>query len=200
MDWTASDASSTVCAEARVWIAAPATLPSAVAMTSLPCAAVVTFREIWPVAAFCWSTEAATADVLRLISCMRAVMRWMASTEPLVEACTAWMPAVERENVGRLAERIVANELEWRGFRVSDLNRDGLSPNADLIAARQGKVWQIQVKGASNSNKERWWFQYGYCTAAIIENHEKMFNRKDSFYEADVVVLVAVRSPSEYRC
>ena len=27
-----------------------------------------------------------------------------------------------------------------------------------------------------------------------------MFNRRQSFYKADFVVLVAVRSPSEYRC
>jgi hypothetical protein len=57
--------------------------------------------------------------------------------------------SVKRENVGRLAERIVANELEWRGFRVSDLNKDGLSPNVDLIAAGHGNVWQI-CHSASN--------------------------------------------------
>ena len=45
-------------------------------------------------------------------------------------------PAIGRHNVGRIAERIVANELEFRGFRVSDLNREGTSANADLLAAR----------------------------------------------------------------
>ena len=42
---------------------------------------------------------------------------------------------IARLNVGQIAERIVSNELEARGFRVSDLNRDGLSANADLLAA-----------------------------------------------------------------
>jgi hypothetical protein len=81
-----------------------------------------------------------------------------------------------------LAERIVANELKWRGFRVSDLNKDGLSPNADLIAAAHGKVWQVQVKGASNSEDERWRVQYGFCTSEIIERRVPMFNRWDGFY------------------
>ena len=114
---------------------------------------------------------------------------------PIVESA----PAVNQKNVGRLAERIVANELEWRGFRVSDLNKEGLSPNADLIAAGHGKLWQIQVKGTSN-NERRWGVQYGHCTTAIIEKHEKMFNKTDSFYKADFVVLVAVRAPNDYCC
>jgi hypothetical protein len=64
--------------------------------------------------------------------------------------------AISRWNVGRIAERIVSNELEFRGFRVSDLNSAGLSANADLLAAGHGKVWQIQVKGATNTEKDRW--------------------------------------------
>jgi hypothetical protein len=109
-------------------------------------------------------------------------------------------PTVARQNVGRLAERIVANELEWHVFRVSDLNKDGLSPNADLIAAAHAKVWQIQVKGASNLGNALWWVQYGYCNLEIIEGRTPMFNRLDSFYKADIVVLAAIRSPREYRC
>ena len=77
---------------------------------------------------------------------------------------------IDRYNVGRIAERIVANELENRGYRVSDLNRDGTSANADLIAARESIIKQIQVKGATNTTKERWWFQYGHCTDEIIKN------------------------------
>jgi hypothetical protein len=41
---------------------------------------------------------------------------------------------IDKRNVGRIAERIVANELEARGFRVTDLNRQGLAANADLLA------------------------------------------------------------------
>lgn len=107
---------------------------------------------------------------------------------------------INKNNVGRVAERIVANELETRGFRVSDLNKGGPSANADLLAAGNRRVWQIQVKGASNKSAERWWVQYGYCDQPIIDHARPMFNRHSSFYRADVVVLVAVRTPSEYRC
>jgi HJR/Mrr/RecB family endonuclease len=72
---------------------------------------------------------------------------------------------VNRHNVGRIAERIVSNELEYRGFRVSDLNKEGTAANADLLAARDGKTWQIQVKGTSGT-----WFDYGYCTDCLAVN------------------------------
>ena len=52
-------------------------------------AALATFCEISPVAAFCCCTEAATAAVNWLISCMRSAMRRIASTAAPVEACTA---------------------------------------------------------------------------------------------------------------
>jgi hypothetical protein len=108
---------------------------------------------------------------------------------------------VVQRNVGRIAERIVANELEARGFRVTDLNKDGLSANADLLAAGHGKVWQIQVKGATNGPEDKqWWFGYGHCTLANIANKEPVFNHRKSFYAAGVVVLVAVRSLKEYQC
>ncbi len=107
---------------------------------------------------------------------------------------------LSKGSVGKIAERIVMNELEARGFRVTDLNKDGLSANADLIAARDGATFQIQVKGATNKAKERWWVQYGHCTEEVIDEKKKMFNQKDSFYFADYVVLVAVKSPSDYRC
>ena len=92
---------------------------------------------------------------------------------------------IQRGNVGRIAERIVANELEYRGYRVSDLNKEGLSANADLIATNTGN---------------RWAFQYGHCTDGIIDQDEPMFNRRKSFYKADIVVLVAVASPTKYWC
>ncbi len=115
-------------------------------------------------------------------------------------------PTINKTNVGRIAERIVANELESRGFRVSDLNSDGLSANADLLASGavtdHAVTRQIQVKGATNSpNEKRWWVQYGYCTDEIIrDSANPMFNRRNSFYRADFVVLVAVRSVKDYRC
>lgn len=103
-------------------------------------------------------------------------------------------------SIGKIAERIVMNELEARGFRVTDLNKDGLSANADLIAVRDGETLQIQVKGATNKEKERWWVQYGHCTERVIDKSAPAFNQKDSFYTATHVVLVAVKSPKNYRC
>jgi hypothetical protein len=109
---------------------------------------------------------------------------------------------ISQRNVGRIAERIVANELEARGFRVSDLNSDGTAANADLLAISTDATLQVQVKGAANSALEPWWFGYGFCTIPIIERQqgESMFNRRSSFYKATHVVLVAVRSPKEYSC
>jgi hypothetical protein len=52
---------------------------------------------------------------------------------------------INQHNVGRIAERIVSNELEFRGFRVSDLNKEGTSANADLLAARIGKTTTLSV-------------------------------------------------------
>lgn len=107
---------------------------------------------------------------------------------------------ITRQNIGKIAERIVMNELEARGYRATDLNKDGLSANADLLVAKNGKVWQIQVKGASNKLDERWWVQYGYCNEEHINGRKKFFNSKDSFYKAQYVALVAVKSPQSYRC
>jgi hypothetical protein len=68
------------------------------------------------------------------------------------------------------------------------------------LAVGHQRTIQIQVKGAANPTQE-WWVQYGYCTQEIIQNRsERMFNRRTSFYEAQVVVLVAVHSPREYCC
>jgi hypothetical protein len=107
---------------------------------------------------------------------------------------------ISKGNVGRIAERIVANELEFRGFRVSDLNSDGTAANADLLAVSPNLTLQVQVKGASNV-KEPWWVEYGFCTSEIIASpSETMFNRKNSFYKANLIVLVAVRSAKDYCC
>jgi hypothetical protein len=108
---------------------------------------------------------------------------------------------IVQRNVGRIAERIVSNELEARGFRVSDLNSDGAAANADLLAASPDQILQVQVKGAANSPAEPWWVEYGFCYNEIIATrNEPMFNRRTSFYAANVIALVAVRSPKEYSC
>ena len=111
----------------------------------------------------------------------------------------ATVECISKQNVGRIAERIVSNELEYRGFRVSDLNKEGTSANADLLAARDGKTWQIQVKGSTEDGS--WWFGYGHCTDKVIRRDEPMFNRSTSgFYKAQIVVMACVKSPKEYAC
>jgi hypothetical protein len=114
-------------------------------------------------------------------------------------------PQIGKSNVGRIAERIVANELEYRGFTVRDLNLEGLAANVDLLAVdRNGNAWQIQVKGSTydtNYPINGWWFQYGYCTEKHIHDpNEKMFNRHGGSFKATIVALVCVRSPYDYQC
>lgn len=104
-----------------------------------------------------------------------------------------------KQSIGKIAERIVMNELEFNGYRATDLNKDGLSANSDVLAVKDGKAWQVQVKGATNKEADRWWIQYGHCTTETIARHTPIFNSKDSFYKAQHVALVAVKSPSNYR-
>jgi hypothetical protein len=106
---------------------------------------------------------------------------------------------INRHNVGRIAERIVSNELESRGFRVSDLNKEGTSANADLLAAKDGKTWQIQVKGATEGG-DGWWINYGFCQQDVIDKQRTVYNAVESFYRAQVVVLVSVKTASDYKC
>lgn len=108
--------------------------------------------------------------------------------------------AITKQSIGKIAERIVMNELEFRGYRATDLNKDGLSANSDILAAKDGKTWQIQVKGATNKEADRWWVQYGHCSIENIAHQAAIFNSKDSFYIAQYVAFVAVRSPWNYRC
>jgi hypothetical protein len=110
---------------------------------------------------------------------------------------------IGKENVGKIAERIVANELESCGFIVRDLNLEGISANADLLAIKDQHVWQVQVKGSTYDEtypNNGWWFQYGYCKEEhITDSSAKMFNRAKGPFRADVVALVCVRSPFEYQ-
>ena len=111
---------------------------------------------------------------------------------------------IGKENVGKISERIIANELEACGFLVRDLNLEGISANADLLAIKDQFVWQVQVKGSTYDEtypNNGWWFQYGYCHEEHIHNPDaKMFNRAKGPFEANVVAMVCVRSPYEYQC
>lgn len=110
---------------------------------------------------------------------------------------------IGKENVGRIAERIVANELENQGFLVRDLNLEGLAANADLLAVKDGHVWLVQVKGTRYNEQYRnngWWFQYGFCKQEhIADPNVPMFNRVPGSFRANIVALVCFRSPHEYQ-
>jgi len=110
--------------------------------------------------------------------------------------------SINKANVGRIAERIAAIELEARGFHVTDLNKDGIKANADLLAAKHGRALQLQVKGSTwNESDPGWWFNYGFCKDEHIQDRSlAIFNRVDSFYRAEFVVLICVKSPTEYTC
>ena len=104
-------------------------------------------------------------------------------------------------NVGRIAERIAMNELESRGYQIIDLAYvSKTSANVDFIASKGGRSYNVQVKGASFASGNRPGVQYGFCTDEVIAGNTSFFNRKsDAALSADVVVLVAVQSPSAYR-
>jgi hypothetical protein len=106
-------------------------------------------------------------------------------------------------STGRIGERIVANELEQRGYRVINLNKDGQAVNADLLVAKAGgKSWQIQVKTHKLKAEDPWAVTYGYTSPEHISGQcNKIFNQyADGFFQAEIVVLVALKSPKEYRC
>lgn len=107
---------------------------------------------------------------------------------------------VERGNVGRIAERIAMNELEARGFHIIDLAyMSKTAANVDFIASKGGKSFCVQVKGTSNKPSARWAVQYGYCDEDIVERRRGFFNGKSDYaLQADVVVLIAVKSPAKY--
>jgi hypothetical protein len=104
---------------------------------------------------------------------------------------------IGKGNVGRIAERIVANELEYHGFVVRDLNLEKLAANVDLLAVKNENAWFIQVKGSSydtNYPNNGWWFQYGYCKDEhIVDGKAKMFNQSGGSFQASIVALVCVR-------
>lgn len=107
---------------------------------------------------------------------------------------------IERANVGRIAERIAMNELEARGYHIIDLAyMSKTAANVDFIASKGGQSFHVQVKGMSNKPLARWAVQYGYCDEAAVEKRRAFFNGKSDFaLKADVVVLLAIKSPADY--
>ena len=107
---------------------------------------------------------------------------------------------VVKGNVGRIAERIVMNELESRGYHIIDLAYTSKTfANVDFIASKGGRSFNVQVKGTSLKTTSRRAVQYGYCTQEIVDGQDPMFNGKtEAALRAEVVVLVGVYSPSNY--
>jgi len=108
---------------------------------------------------------------------------------------------VDGSNVGRIAERIAMNELEARDFHIIDLAyMSKTSANVDFIASKGGVSYNIQVKGASAPSGRIWGIHYGYCDEEMIRDRgKKVFNRSGFALEAQIVVLIAVHSPNQYR-
>ncbi|MFO6448706.1 hypothetical protein ACLBKU_16355 [Erythrobacter sp. NE805] len=104
-------------------------------------------------------------------------------------------------NVGRISERIAMNELEARGYAIIDLAYVSKTiANVDFIASKGGKSFNVQVKGTSLQDGDKPAVQYGFCTAETIAGASTFFNRRDdAALSADVVILLAVYSPSKYR-
>ena len=109
-----------------------------------------------------------------------------------------------RQSTGRIAERIVANELEFQGFTVRDLNLEGQAANADLAALKDGNLCLIQVKGCrygeNYNGEDGWWYHYGFCKEGhILSSDTRIFNQIAGSFQAGVAALVCFRSPSDYR-
>lgn len=104
-------------------------------------------------------------------------------------------------NVGRIAERIAMNELEARGYAIIDLAYVSKTiANVDFIASKEGRSFHVQVKKTSLHEGDKPAVQYGFCTTDTILGASTFFNRRDdAALSADVVILLAVYSPSKYR-
>lgn len=100
---------------------------------------------------------------------------------------------------GDIGERIVAAELEARGWAVS-LPRVN-QPNYDLIAEKSFGPVYVQVK--TSSEKQRLdWIAAGKCTEGILYNGRPMLNSVEAERPCDVVVCVTylLADPRRYQC
>ena len=93
-----------------------------------------------------------------------------------------------------LGERIVANELTFRGWLAVNTNSgEENSPNIDLIALKGEKRITIQVKtSGARSHKGQHFMGY-------YKEEGRYFNTKDG-PSCDFVVAVYVYSPDSYSC
>ena len=93
-----------------------------------------------------------------------------------------------------IGERIVANELTFRGFLAVNANSGEENfPNLDLIALKGGQRSTIQVK-ASNASSHKGQYRLGQ-----YRETGDYFNRKTG-PKADVIIAVYLYSPIKYSC
>ena len=93
-----------------------------------------------------------------------------------------------------IGERIVANELTYRGFLVVNTNSgEQNSHNIDIIALKDGQRCTIQVKASSSSSHKGQYFMGMYRKTGDY------FNRKPG-PRADIIISVYFFSPSDYLC
>ena len=96
--------------------------------------------------------------------------------------------------IGAIGERIVANELTFRGFLAVNANSgEENSPNCDLIALKDGQRRTIQVT-ATNASSHKVQYFLGYYKE--VGHH---FNTKTG-PKADVVIAVYLYSLVNYSC
>lgn len=107
----------------------------------------------------------------------------MASTEKLSSSA-----------IKAIGERLVSNELTFRGWTVINANAgEQNAPNIDLIALNKKNRITIQVKcSTAKSHKDQHFFGYSGSKG-------KLFNTKDG-PEADFIVSIYVHSPCQYSC
>ncbi len=98
--------------------------------------------------------------------------------------------------VKAIGERIVANELTYRGWLAVNTNSgEENSPNIDIIALKDGKRVTIQVKSTNAKCKNHSYHLGRYQK----DDGECYFNTKAGV-KADFVVAVYLFSPNNYSC
>ena len=90
-----------------------------------------------------------------------------------------------------IGERIIANELTYKGWLVVNANSgEQNAPNLDLIAIKDNKRITIQVKSSDGGNL----FLLGWG----FNENKKYFNTKNG-PKTDFIATVIIEAPSKYK-
>jgi len=96
--------------------------------------------------------------------------------------------------IGAIGERIVANELTFRGFLAVNANSgEENSPNFDIIALKGKQRPTIQIK-TSNASSHKGQYFFGY-----YKETGDYFNTKNG-PKADIIIAVYLYNPISYSC